>query len=83
MLNRDDAELDKFRGTPGNTSVAVIATGDMSGLLSGKSYDDIQVTYPNSTTENYAYYLSTSLVATVEVTYTDSSKGVLLRARRV
>ena len=53
------------------------------GLLAGISFDDIQATYPSSTTENYYYYLSTVLQATVQVTYSDSTKEVLTRARRI
>jgi hypothetical protein len=53
------------------------------GLLAGITYNDIQATYPNSTTENYYYYLSASLQATIQVTYTTSTKDVLVRARRI
>jgi hypothetical protein len=53
------------------------------GILSGITYDDIQATYPNLTTENYSYYLDAVLVATVQVTYSDSTKAVLTRARRI
>lgn len=56
--------------------------GDI-GLLEGVLYDDIQATYPNATTENYAYYLQSALQATIEVTYSDTAKSTFLRARRV
>ena len=51
------------------------------GLLRGVEFDDVQVTYPNSVTENYYFYLSTVLQKTIEVTYVNASKETLLRAR--
>lgn len=40
-------------------------------------YDEIEATYPTSSTELYTYKFETTEVATVEVTYTDSTKEVL------
>lgn len=78
-----DREHDKFRGdSTSETRVAVTMEGD-TGLLEGVQYDDVQVTYPDSVTENYLYYQSAILQTTIEVTYTSSSKDLLLRARRV
>lgn len=54
-----------------------------SGLLEGVQYNDIRVTYPSGSIENYSYYLNDVLKATIEITYTNSSKSVLLRARRI
>lgn len=54
-----------------------------NGILAGLQYDDIQATYPNATTENYSYYLAGQIVATIEVTYSNSNKKDLLRARRI
>lgn len=56
--------------------------GDI-GLVQGIEYDDIQASYPDSSTENYSYYLQNELVAIIEVTYTNSSKNIFLRARRI
>jgi len=56
---------------------------ESSNILRGVQYDDVQATYPNSTTENYAYYLNGNLQATIEVTYTNASKSIFLRARRI
>lgn len=52
-------------------------------LLNGVTYDEIQVLYPNSTTEQYQYFLSNSLQTTVEVIYTDSTKALILNVRRI
>lgn len=83
ITSRVDREYAKYRDAGnGQTKVAVTNEGD-TGLLEGIQYDDIQATYPNSTTENYAYYLDAVLVATIEVTYTNPTKSVLLRARRI
>lgn len=57
---------------------------NMTGsLLNGVEFDDIQTTYPSTTVEIYAYSLQGTLQATVEVTYSDSTKLNLVRARRV
>lgn len=61
---------------------AVVIEGDI-GLLEGVSYDDIQATYPTSSTEVYSYYLAGNLVAQIEVTYSNSSKNTLTRVRRI
>ena len=58
-----------------------VTTGE--GILLGVMYDDIQASYPNPTTENFSYYLSTILVAKVEVTYADIAKVIFTRARRI
>lgn len=52
------------------------------GLLIGVAYDDVQATYPTATTEQYNYLLSGILQATLEVTYTSSTKDIFLRARK-
>jgi hypothetical protein len=81
--SKTDREYTKFREAGnGQTKVAVGLEGD-TGLLEGVSYDDIQVTYPSSSTERYAYFLSSTLQATIEVTYSDSTKEVLTRVRRI
>jgi hypothetical protein len=78
-----DREFTKFRDAGGTeTKVAVAIEGD-TGLIQGIEYDDIQATFPNNTTEQYSYYLLTVLQATIEVTYTNECKKILLRARRV
>ena len=81
--NIDDRELAKFRQGSGDLStVAVTLEGD-TGLLEGISYDDMQAEYPTITKEIYSYFSNTILVAQIEVTYTDSTKDVLLRVRRI
>ena len=79
---------DKIRGGSDETLIGNI--GDrlkvdtsVPSLLNGIIHDDIQVSYPTSTTEQYAYYLSAVLQATIEITYSNSSKLVLTRARRI
>lgn len=64
--------------------IAIRVSGQDTGeLLEGISYDDIQATYPSATIENYSYYLNEVLQATIEVTYSNASKEVLLRARKI
>lgn len=78
-----DNEAKKFRDTVDGPAVAVTSEGDLSGLLSGVSYDDIQATFPTSTTELYTYLKASVTVAQIEITYSNSSKQTLLRARRL
>ena len=78
-----DREYAKFRqGSDGGTSVSVTMDGDV-GLLQGISYDDIQAEFPSSTVTLYKYYLNLNLVATIEVTFTDSSHCDVIRARKL
>lgn len=78
-----DREFDKFRSADNDKSkVAVTLEGD-TGLLQGITYDDIQAEFPSSTITNYKYYSSSVLVATIEVTFTDSAHSDVLRARKI
>ena len=57
-----------------NTTAAPVQVSPSGLLLFNDSYDEIQVTYPTTTTEAYAYKLATVTVATVTITYTDTTK---------
>lgn len=81
--NTKDREFDKFRpARDGKSKVANVLEGD-TGLLEGISYDDIQASYPNNTTELYTFFFQSVQVAAIQVTYTNASKHTFLRARRV
>lgn len=54
---------------------------NLANLVADK-YDSIFAAYPTPTTEIYTYKLGAATVATVTVTYTDSSKAVFLSAVR-
>jgi hypothetical protein len=82
-ISNQDNEKAKFRDGVDGTAVAVVSSGDLSGLLHGILYDDIQVTYPTSSTELYTYKLMTVQKAQIQVTYTDSTKVTLLRAQKL
>jgi hypothetical protein len=72
--NINSLEKDKFAANDaGLTAVRVLLTGGMAP----DAYDEIQATYPTSASEVYTYKLNTTTVATVTVTYTDSTKEVL------
>ena len=43
-------------------------------ILYGIEFDSISATYPTTTSEVYTYTLSASIVATITVTYTDTTK---------
>lgn len=67
----------------GNNSLQSIDTKMQGSLLANIQFDEIQVAYPTSTTERYAYYLSTVLATTIEITYSDATKRVLTRVRKI
>jgi hypothetical protein len=75
------AMVDKYGNMNDKANPLHVTMGE--GILAGILFDDIQTAYPDPTTENYKYYLSTVLVATVQVTYSDSTKAVLTRVRRI
>ena len=66
----------------GNATLSSINNKTPGSLLANRLYDDIQVSYPTTSTEVYRYYSLTTLTATVTITYTDSTKAVLLRTQR-
>jgi hypothetical protein len=47
------------------------------GTLVPEKYDSITASYPSSSTEQYVYKLASTTVATVTVTYSDSTKTQL------
>lgn len=67
----------------GNSTLSSINTKTAGNLLGGVQFDDFQTTFPSSVIEVYSYYLSGVLQATVEITYTNTTKNVTLRARRI
>ena len=67
----------------GNATLASIDVKQVGNLLAGVSFDDFQAAFPDSVTEVYSYYLAGILQATVEVTYTSSTKVTTQRARRI
>jgi hypothetical protein len=78
-----DRKFDSYRSADNDKSkVAVTMEGD-TGLLQGISYDDIQAEFPSSTITNYKYYSNSVLVATIEVTFTDSAHSDVVRARKI
>jgi hypothetical protein len=81
--NVKDREFDKFRSAEnGLSKVAVTMEGDI-GLLDGVSYDDVQASFVSTTITVYSYYKNTILQAQVEVTFNDSTKCEVIRARRI
>lgn len=75
--NIRDREHSKFVDSPtriNDVAVEVVNTGSTDTGYFGK-YDEIQVTYPTTTTENYEYLLSSVSIGNITVTYTDSTKA--------
>ncbi len=52
-------------------------------LISGVVHDKFILVNPTATTERYDYYLDGNVVAQVLLTYTTSSKNVLISAERL
>lgn len=52
-------------------------------LIGPVVYDDIQINYTNPTTETYSYFSVGTLMSTVVITYSDSTKKNIIRAQRV
>jgi hypothetical protein len=69
-----DKENYKFLDAGTNqTSVRVsLASG-----MSPERYDEVQVTYPTTTTEVYTFKLATTTVGVITVTYTDTTKDFI------
>jgi hypothetical protein len=67
----------------GNNSLQSIDTKMQGSMLANVQFDEIQVAYPSSTIERYAYYFSSTLSTTIEVTYADATKRVLTRVRKI
>ena len=77
--NINSLEKSKFTQTDdGATAVRVAISGGMAPEV----YDAVNVTYPTASSEVYTFALNGSTVATVTVTYTDSTKENLLSAVR-
>lgn len=75
--SRDYAQVIKAAFDPATNAMK---SSPIAALVTS-AYDSIGVTYTSVTIEEYAYYLgglSGTLVSTVTVTYTDSTKNQLL-----
>lgn len=66
-----------------NNYLQTINARSSGNLLNDVDFDDFQVAFPDPVTEVYSYYLLGVLQATVEVTYTSSTKTITQRARRI
>lgn len=78
--NTKDNENYKFFNN-GNDE-ATVRVGGTGTMLSGIVFDEIQATYPTSTTEIYQYILQSNVVATITITYTDSCKSQIQSVMR-
>jgi len=67
----------------GNNYLQSINQRQQGSLLANIEFDEIQVDYPTATKEVYTYYSSAALVRTIEITYSDSTKRVLTRVRKL
>jgi len=75
--SRNDLEIKKFVESPTDSGNVAVRTTGSGSIIDGVVYDAIDVRYPSATTETYEYYsggIGGDLLATVTVTYTDSTK---------
>lgn len=75
-LNRSitDREMNKFAEAQSTTVIKVASLGELDIPIGANK---IEASYPSSTTEVYTYKQNTTVLKTVTVTYTNSSKSVL------
>lgn len=60
-----------------NPNGSINTNSTILGTLVPESFDTIEATYPTTSSEVYTYKKNSSTVATVTVTYTDSTKATL------
>lgn len=72
---------ENYKNLPNN--VTALRTFGGGNFLSGIEFDDIQVTYPETNIENFAYFKDSELQLTIEVTYADATKKLLTRVRTI
>lgn len=65
---------------PNNSAreVVVSNTVDVNIVSKFGEYDEIQATYPTTSSENYTYKFESNTIGVVTVTYTDDTKKDLL-----
>lgn len=72
---------ENFKGLKDSkTALRVFTAGN---FLSGIDFDDMQVTFPSSTTELYTYYLASVSQVAIRVTYSTSAKTSLIRVEKI
>lgn len=62
-----------------NPADGTLATGS---FLAGALNNNVQVAYPSATTETYSFYEASTLLYTLTVVYTDSTKANLSSVTR-
>ena len=73
-----DKENNKF-----NSRGEVRVSSSGGGLIGDIVFDDAQVVIMTSLIDNVNYYLAATLIATVELTYSDTTKNNVIRSRRI
>ena len=84
--NIRDLEQHKFIDKPDSedpNGVAVRVKATDADVVIGVDYDQVDVTFPNSTTEIYTYTLSAATVLTVQIIYVTSVKEVILQIKQL
>lgn len=62
------------------TALRVFAGGS---LVSGVKFDEINILYPSGTIEIYEYKLASTTKASVQLTYSNSSKNTLINVKLI
>lgn len=79
-----DLDISKFTTKKGDDTIAAVRVVNVQGedgggisLQLGVDYDNIDITYPASNKERYEYSLLSTIVQTIEVTYTNATKDII------
>lgn len=81
-FNENSKDNEKYKFYDNGLNEATVRVGGTGSIISGLQFDEIQATYPNNTTEIYQYILDSELIATVTITYTNSSKDEVVSVIR-
>jgi hypothetical protein len=81
MTLKEDSQYDSSQVLPRvydneEKAIRTLPMGTGS-ILEGITFDSIEASYPNLTTEVYTYKLSSTTVATITIIYTDSTKDLI------
>jgi hypothetical protein len=74
-FNNNTKDNENYKFFNNGNDEATVRVGGTGTIISGIQFDEIQATYPSGTIEIYQYLYESNVVATVTVTYTNSSKN--------
>ena len=76
LMDSDAQYIGNSAGSDGRGRLHTLSQSSGT-ILDGIEYDQIIASYPDTVTEIYQYFLSSSLQATITVVYTDATKNLI------